>query len=119
MTYGVVDEVRDNGLHELLVAPVADESDEHLKQLTHQALKVHVVSLLICLQGKARLMPLYTEANQSCLPAQAKLHPSFTVGQKILTSRSTASSSGCAVHFQVAALRLAKTHDAVACMHDW
>lgn len=71
-TYGVVDEVRDNGLHELLVAPVADESDQHLKQLTDQALKVHVVPILICLQHKSKSTPLYTEAAQGCLPAVAK-----------------------------------------------
>lgn len=48
-TYGVVDEVRYDGLHQLLVPPVADQSDQHLKQLAYQALKVHVVPLLVCL----------------------------------------------------------------------
>ena len=48
-TYGMVDEVRYNGLHQLLIPPVADQSDQHLKQLTYQALKVHVVPILVCL----------------------------------------------------------------------
>lgn len=50
LTNCVVDEVRYNGLHEVLVAPVADQSDQHLKQLTYKALKVHVIPVLICLK---------------------------------------------------------------------
>ena len=65
VTYGVVDELRYNGLHELLVALVADQSDQNLKELTYQALKVHIVSILICLHTVLH-SDAYTSAH-SCM----------------------------------------------------
>ena len=62
MTYGVIDELRYNGLHEILVAAVADQSNQHLKQLTYQALKVHIVSVLVCLHTELH-SPLHGAAH--------------------------------------------------------
>ena len=49
VTDGEVDELWHDGLHEVVVALVAHQGNQHLKELAHQAFKVHIVSLLICL----------------------------------------------------------------------
>ena len=49
VTNGEVDELWHDRLHEVVVALVAHQSNQHLKELAHQAFKVHIVSLLICL----------------------------------------------------------------------
>lgn len=80
----MIDEVRDDGLHEVLVAAVANEGDKHLKQLAHQALKVHVVSILICLQAMcpglhaAWSSPCSMPDEQSHVPTSVQLSVSLS-----------------------------------------
>ena len=83
VTYGVVNELRYNGLHKLLVAPVADESDQHLKQLTYQALKVHVVSILVCLHTVLH-SAAYSWLLHCTWPIANVLQPARLIGSRIL-----------------------------------
>ena len=97
-TYGVVDEVRYNGLHELLVATVADQGNQHLKQLTYQALKVHIVSIPVCLQTLAR--------PHSCIHCRFVLQLATAMDVFL-------------VRFAVHVATPGKTSDAAACTGDW